>query len=57
MIWMYLSNMERKNWNKLLDKYLVTSEMTASEYESLNEIQRAIIQELKKSFARLKSNE
>jgi len=47
--------MNRKDWNKLLDKYLVRGTMSVSEYEALNPIQVAIIQELKKSLARIKS--
>jgi len=50
--------MERKNWNKLLDKYLLENSMSSEEYYELNDIQMAIIQELKKSFNRLnKTNE
>lgn len=45
--------MDRKEWNKLLDKYLTTQKMLSEEYEALNEIQVTIIQELKKSFKRL----
>jgi len=51
------SNMERKEWNALLDKYLATHKMLSEEYEKLNDIQRALIQELKKSFARSKEVE
>lgn len=47
--------MERKEWNQLLDKYITTQKMLSEEYEALNDIQTAIIQELKKSFARLKT--
>ena len=47
--------MERKDWNKTLDNYLITNTMTSDEYESLNDIQMAIIQELKKSFKRIKN--
>ena len=49
--------MERLEWNKLLDKYLTTQKMLSEEYEALNEIQTAIIQELKKAFARLSKKE
>lgn len=51
------SNMERKQWNGLLDKYLLTGKMLSEEYEQLNEIQVAIIQELKKSFKRINKSE
>ena len=49
--------MERQDWNNLLDNYLLTNEMTSTEYEQLNDIQRAIIQELKKAFKRIKNEE
>lgn len=45
--------MERKEWNALLDKYIQTGHLLSEEYEQLNEIQVAIIQELKKSFKRI----
>lgn len=47
------SSMERLNWNNVLDHYLMTQKMRSEDYEALNEIQVAIIQELKKSFSRL----
>jgi len=47
--------MERKEWNSTLDKYLLTNTMTSDQYASLNDIQMAIIQELKKSFKRIKN--
>lgn len=45
--------MERLEWNKLLDRYLVENTMSSEEYESLDENQQMVIQELKKSFKRL----
>lgn len=51
------SNMEHLEWNALLDKYLTTQKMLSEEYEELNEIQRVIIQELKKAFKRIKNND
>ena len=45
--------MERLLWNKVLDTYLTTGHILSEEYEQLNEIQVAIIQELKKAFKRL----
>lgn len=45
--------MERLEWNKLLDEYLITGHMLSEEYEQLNDIQRAVIQELKRAFARI----
>ncbi len=49
--------MDRKEWNQLLDKYIETHHMLSEEYEQLNDIQRALIQELKKHFSRIKSKE
>lgn len=49
--------MIRKDWNKMLDRYLVEGTMSAEDYENLNDIQKAIIQELKKSFKRIKYEE
>ncbi len=49
--------MERLLWNKVLDTYLTTGHILSEEYEQLNEIQVAIIQELKKSFKRLNKGE
>ena len=45
--------MDRKDWNKLLDKYLITGTMLSEEYEALNEIQKTIINEIKKAFKRI----
>ena len=49
--------MERLAWNKLLDKYLTTGKMLSEEYEALNDIQKSIIQEIKKAFSRLNKSE
>ena len=49
--------MERKEWNAFLDGYLKTGKVLSEEYEKLNEIQVAIIQEIKKSFARINKPE
>jgi hypothetical protein len=49
--------MDRLEWNHLLDKYLETGHLMSEEYESLNEIQVAIIQELKKAFKRINKGE
>jgi hypothetical protein len=46
--------MNRKEWNALLDKYLTTGVMASEDWEALNEIQRVIIQEIKKSINRRK---
>lgn len=45
--------LERLVWNKLLDKYIVTGTMEAHEYESCSDEQKRVIQEIKKSSARI----
>lgn len=47
--------MNRKEWNEILDKYLMTNTLHSEEYYKLNDIQKAIIQEIKKSLKRIKS--
>ena len=47
--------MERKEWNEVLDRYLATANIASDEYDSLNEVQMMIIQELKKAFKRIKA--
>lgn len=47
--------MIRKDWNRTLDSYLATGNMSSDEYGELTELQIIIIQELKKAFARIKS--
>ena len=50
--------MEHKEWNKTLDRYLIENEISCGDYESLDEIQMAVIQEIKKAKKRLnKTNE
>ena len=39
----------------MLDKYLGSNEISSEDYFSLNPIQKAIIQEIKKSFKRITS--
>jgi hypothetical protein len=43
-----------KNWNSILDNYLITHKMSADDYESLDETQKYIINEIKKSLIRIK---
>ena len=49
--------MLRKDWNRILDDYLITGEMCSEEYERMNEAEQEFIQELKKAFKRIKANE
>lgn len=45
-----------KEFNTIMDKYLMTGEMAADDYESLTKVQRTVIQVIKRSFNRIKSN-
>lgn len=45
--------MIKKEWNKVLDRYLGERAIASEEYYSLNPVQMAIIQEIKKSFKRI----
>lgn len=47
--------MIRKDWNKFLDKYLGENIISSDDYDELNEVQTAIIQEIKKCLARIKN--
>ena len=45
--------MEQSKWRVTLDKYINTGKLLSEEYEEMNEIQKIIIQELKKAYKRL----
>ena len=47
--------MERQEFNRVLDKYLLTQQMSSEDYENLDDHQKWMIQQLKKSFKRLKA--
>lgn len=47
----------RTEWNKVLDRYLTEKTMEADQYATMNEAQRRVIQELKKSFSRINNKE
>lgn len=49
-----VERLEKKEWNDILDHYLAEQNMTADEYEYLDNNQRIIINEIKKSFKRSK---
>lgn len=49
--------MEHLDWNKVLDRYLLTAHILSEEYEALDDYQKAVIQELKKAFQRLNKKE
>lgn len=48
--------MEHLDWNRLLDKYILTHTMFPEEYEALSEQQKYVIQELKKSRKRIEKH-
>lgn len=45
--------LERLEFNKVIDTYLTKGTIESSQYESLSKEQQDIIQEIKRSFARL----
>lgn len=45
--------MEQKEWNRVLDRYLIENTMLSEEYEQLNIEQKFVIQEIKKSAKRI----
>lgn len=49
--------MERKEWHKVLERYVNESLMTSEEYVQLDDYQKFTIQELKKLFKRIQQNE
>jgi len=54
---LYLSKMElnTKDWQKLLDQYLMYGTVETELWENTNELQAHIINELRKSFSRIKN--
>lgn len=49
--------MERLEWNTVLDHYLETGTMSAEDYENCDDLQKNVIQELKKAFKRINKGE
>ena len=49
--------MERLEFNRVLDGYLTTGHMSAEDYENCDDLQKNVIQELKKSFKRINKGE
>lgn len=49
--------MERKEWHKVLERYVNEARMTSEEYAQLDDYQKFTIQELKKLFKRIKQHE
>lgn len=41
-----------KDWNRVIDRYLDTCNLSEGEYNSMSDEQKAVIQELKKAFKR-----
>jgi hypothetical protein len=47
--------MEHLDWNEFLDEYLTYGQMSAEDYYKLNDEQKFVINEVKKSFKRFKA--
>lgn len=50
---MYHFSMEVSKWRKVLDRYLTENTMHADEYAEMDDLQKQVIQEIKKSFKRI----
>jgi hypothetical protein len=48
-----IPGLDSKTWNICFDKYLKTNTLDSDNYEKMNDIQRQIIQEIKKSVKRI----
>jgi hypothetical protein len=49
--------MIKKDFNRVLDHYMTTETMLPSDYEELDTVQEMVIQEIKRSFDRIKRKE
>ncbi len=49
--------MERLEFNRVLDGYLITGHMSVDDYENCDDLQKNVIQEIKKSFKRINQRE
>ena len=50
-----MQELTTKEWNELLDQYLITGIINTERFEDLNEAQRWMINEIKKSTNRIKN--
>lgn len=48
-------SLKNLDFNKVLDKYLSTSHLEAQEYEACDELQKQVLQTIKRAFKRIKS--
>ena len=51
------SELRERSFNTTLDQYLVSGTMTAEQYASLTPSQRAVIQCIKRAFARITTDD
>jgi hypothetical protein len=49
--------MEEKDFNKIIDRYLLDNVMSSEDYENLNDYQKYTIQVLKRAFSRINKKE
>jgi hypothetical protein len=49
--------MEDREFNHVLDNYLVTGKMTSEDYELCDDLQKHVIQSLKRAFKRINKGE
>lgn len=53
----YEDGLDHKEWNNVLDKYLVENVLDSDEYERMNGYQATVIQEIKKAIKRIKAKQ
>lgn len=46
-----------KDWRRTLDEYLTTATMDSNDYTGMSQIQKYVIQEIKKAFKRINKHE
>jgi hypothetical protein len=49
--------LDDKNWRRVLDRYLSENTMSPDEYDQMSNEQRRTVQEIKRSFARIKNKQ
>lgn len=52
-----VGGLDPKSWRESLDRYLKQGDMEADKYDGMSKAQKYVIQEIKKAFKRLESNE
>lgn len=51
-----METLRDKDFNRKLDRYLMTGKMAASDYETMTRAQKTVVQCIKRSFARINTD-